>query len=119
MGIEDLVIVREGEPLIDRHEVVQMRRPVAPVAKEEEGWRNGHVLQLGAITPLLVPTEDAVLEALPGNGRRPGKAGGGDGEMVVAEHLHPIARGDASQQTGAEVAQEGVTPCHFPTSFYA
>jgi len=113
VGKEGLIHVENGEPLVDCHEIVQMRRPLAPMAEEEEWGRNGHVVQHGAIAPVLVAAEEAVLETTQSDCDRPGKAGGSDGEMVVAEQFHPIAHRDTAQETGAKVAKRGVAPCHF------
>src|ERR1044071_9913546 len=64
MRKERLIIVGEREALVDRHQVMQMRRAASPMAENEDRRMNVGLRDLLSISPIFVPTRDTIANAL-------------------------------------------------------
>ena len=103
----DLVTIGITETLVLRVEIVKMRRAVAPMAENKNGWLNGDVFEKG-FEMAFTSSPEAVFNALNGDGQSAKPDGGVD--MKAFPQRRPLPKSDAGHQAWASVAKEGVSP---------
>jgi hypothetical protein len=112
----DLIAGWIAEALILSDEIVKVRRAVAPVAKNEDGWLNGDAFEERFETAL-ASSPEAVFDALSrdGNGTQPER--GVDGKSFAESG--PLLKGDAGEHPGTDEAEKRMAPVmgrRFPRS---
>ena len=96
---------RVSEPSVHRQEVMEMGRAVSEMPEHEQRRLDGLCGNSAIIQPVFQPAERRVAQAAQGGRDRLRPAPRMNSEAVLPEQPHPVAKGDATSETGAELLQ--------------